>query len=127
LFVIQEQYPIQEVLYEKYTFHPKWGDWKWVIELDDMYSQILTHFFKAYENNILLTDIVSVHNCAFDKLGNLKYFDLDGIKYYDTRVEMINSEDYRNVMGILKEVDSHYIEKNNYSLLEKYERICNIC
>ena len=49
---------------------------------------------------------------------DLKYFDLDGIKHFNSKEEMLASEDYKNIMGILTEVDQHYIKKNNNSLLE---------
>ena len=67
----------------------------------------------AFFRNILLTDIFNVYNCAFDKMGNLKYFDLDGIKYYETKEEMINSEDYKNVIGIIGEIENYEKSFNN--------------
>ena len=106
LFVIQERCPSENVIYSKYNFYPKWDDWSWVTDLD-LKSVMLKHFYKALDNNILLTDIFNVYNCAFDKMGNLKYFDLDGIKLFDTKEEMVNSEDYKNVIGILEEVNKY--------------------
>ena len=47
----------------------------------------------------------SVYNCALDENGTLKFFDLDGIKYFETREEMLNSEDYKNEMGIVEEIN----------------------
>ena len=67
-------------------------------------TTMLSYFYKALDNNILLTDMFSVYNCALDKNGNLKYFDLDGIKYYESKEEMIKSEDYKNTIGIVKEI-----------------------
>ena len=99
----KERYSEESIIYNKYNFHPKWGDWNWVVDLD-LKSIMLKHFYKALDNNILLTDIFNVYNCAFDKMGNLKYFDLDGIKYYETKEEMVNSEDYKDVMGIVGEI-----------------------
>jgi len=72
---------------------------------------MLSHFNKALEHNILLTDIINPYNNALDKSGTLKYFDLDGIKTFDTRTEMINSEEYKNAIGILKEIET--IGNNN--------------
>lgn len=106
LYVIQERYSEESIIYNKHNFHPKWGDWNWVVDLD-LKSTMLKHFYKGLHNNILLTDIFNVYNCAFDKMGDLKYFDLDGIKYYETKEEMINSEDYKNVMGIIDEIENY--------------------
>ena len=69
-----------------------------------MDDKLKEHFFKSLEKNILLTDIVNVYNNVIDKNGNIKYFDLDGIKYYETKEEMINSEDYKNSIGIINEM-----------------------
>ena len=41
--------------------------------------------------------------------GDLKYLDLDGIKYYETKEEMISSEDYKNVMGIVGEIENNFV------------------
>ena len=112
LYVIQERYSEESIIYNKHNFHPKWGDWNWVVDLD-LKSIMLKHFYKALDNNILLTDIFNVYNCAFDKMGNLKYFDLDGIKYYKTKEEMINSEDYKNVIGIIGEIENYEKSFNN--------------
>ena len=68
-------------------------------------------FHKALDNNILLTDLFNVYNCAYDKDGVLKYFDLDGIRSFNSREDMIASEDYKNIIGILGEIDKHYLEK----------------
>ena len=68
-------------------------------------------FHKALDNNILLTDLFNVYNCAYDKNSVLKYFDLDGIQSFNSREDMIASEDYKNTMGILGEIDKHYLEK----------------
>ena len=103
LFVIQERCPSPNVLCSKYNLYPQADDWNWVVDLN-LKSIMLKHFYKALDNNILLTDIFNVYNCAFDKVDNLKYFDLDGIKLFDTKEEMINSEDYKNVMGIISEI-----------------------
>jgi hypothetical protein len=108
VIIVQEQLPKETVLHDKYQFHPKWGDWNWVIELG-LYSKILKHFNTALENNILLTDIFNVYNCAEDMNGDLKYLDLDGIKYYETKEEMISSEDYKNVMGIVGEIENNFV------------------
>jgi hypothetical protein len=107
VIIVQEQLPKETVLHDKYQFHPKWGDWNWVIELG-LYSKILKHFNTALENNILLTDIFNVYNCAEDMNGDLKYLDLDGIEYYETKEEMITSEDYKSCMGIINEVNMCY-------------------
>jgi hypothetical protein len=110
LFAIQERYEGDQVLCAKYDIYPDWEDWKWPVDIG-VYSQILEHFNAALEHNILLTDIVNVYNCALDDEGNLKYFDLDGIKLFDSREELLASEDYKNAMGILDEVNKHYLEK----------------
>jgi len=107
LFVVQERYPIESVLYEKYKFHPKWGDWNWVVDMG-FYTTMLKYFYKALDNNILLTDLFNVSNCAIDENGDLKYFDLDGIAYYETKEDMINSEDYKNSMGMVNELKIYY-------------------
>ena len=107
LFVVQERYPIESVLYEKYKFHPKWGDWNWVVDMG-FHTTMLKYFYKALDNNILLTDLFNVSNCAIDENGDLKYFDLDGIAYYETKEDMINSEDYKNSMGIVNELKIYY-------------------
>lgn len=117
LFVVQEKYEASQVLCSKYNIYPEWEDWKWPVDIG-VYPQILKHFKAALEHNILLTDIVNVYNCAIDENGDLKYFDLDGIKHFNSKEEMLASEDYKNIMGILTEVDQHYIKKNNNSLLE---------
>lgn len=118
LYAIQEKYPMGDVIFEKYKFHPIWGDWKWVVDLD-LYVKLLRHFTVAFENNILLTDLFNVYNCAIDKNGDIKYFDLDGIKHFNTHREMINSEEFINAIGILKEIDKHHIKKHNHSLLKE--------
>jgi hypothetical protein len=69
---------------------------------------LISHFNKAYENNILLTDIFSVYNCALDNEGNLKYIDVDGIKQYSSREEMIASKDHKHMMGILEQINIYY-------------------
>lgn len=104
LYVIQEKCPKENVICEKYNIYPQAGDWSWVVDLD-LKSVMLNHFYKALDNNILLTDMFNVYNCAFDKSGDLKYFDLDGIKYYESKEEMIKSEDYKNTLGIVKEIN----------------------
>jgi len=104
LYVIQERYSEESIIYNKYNFHPKWDNlfsWPSRLGLD---VKLKEHFFKALENNILLTDLINVYNNAIDKDGNIKYFDLDGIKYFETKEEMINSDDYKNSMGIIKEM-----------------------
>ena len=58
---------------------------------------------------ILLTDLFSVYNCAIDGNGDLKYFDLDGINYYESKEEMTNSVDYKNVMGIVGEIENNFV------------------
>ena len=104
LYVIQEKCPKENVICEKYNIYPQADDWSWVVDLD-LKSTMLKHFYKALDNNILLTDIINVYNSAIDESGNLKYFDLDGIKYYESKEEMIKSEDYKNTMGIINEVN----------------------
>tara|TARA_B000000475_G_scaffold271824_1_gene270694 strand:- start:1842 stop:3317 length:1476 start_codon:yes stop_codon:yes gene_type:complete len=104
LYVIQERYSEESIIYNKYNFHPKWDNlfsWPSNLGLD---VKLKEHFFKALENNILLTDLINVYNNAIDKDGNIKYFDLDGIKYFETKEEMINSDDYKNSIGIIKEI-----------------------
>jgi hypothetical protein len=68
---------------------------------------MLKHINTALDNNIVLTDIVNVYNCALDSNGDLKYFDLDGIKLFNSQEEMVASEDYKNIIGILREVGQH--------------------
>jgi len=106
LFIIQERYEASQVLCSKYNIYPKWDDWQWPVALE-VYPKMLSHFNKAIEHNILLTDIVNVYNCALDSNGDLKYFDLDGIKLFDTKEDMLNSEDYKNIMGIFSEVEKY--------------------
>ena len=104
MYVIQERYPENSIIYNKYNFHPKWDNlfsWPSNLGLD---VKLKEHFFKALENNILLTDLINVYNNAIDKDCNIKYFDLDGIKYFETKEEMINSDDYKNSIGIIKEI-----------------------
>jgi len=72
------------------------------------HTTMLNYFYKALDNNILLTDLFSVYNCAIDGNGDLKYFDLDGIAYYETKEDMMNSEDYKNSMGIVNELKIYY-------------------
>lgn len=110
LFVIQERCPSDNVLFTKFNFYPKWNDWSWVVKLN-LYSDMTKLFHKALDNNILLTDLFNVYNCAYDKDGVLKYFDLDGIRSFNSREDMIASEDYKNAIGILGEIDKHYLEK----------------
>ena len=74
---------------------------------------MLKHFNSALEHNIVLTDIVKVYNCAIDDKGDLKYFDLDGIKVYNSRKEMLDSEDYKNAVGIIAKVSYIYNKVNN--------------
>ena len=109
-FVIQERCPSDNVLFTKFNFYPKWNDWSWVVKLN-LYSDMTKLFHKALDNNILLTDLFNVYNCAYDKDGVLKYFDLDGIRSFNSREDMIASEDYKNAIGILGEIDKHYLEK----------------
>lgn len=111
LYVVQERYPIESVLYEKYNFHPKWGDWRWIVDMG-FDTTMLSYFYKALDNNILLTDMFSVYNCALDKNGELKYFDLDGIQNFETKEELLNSEEYKNCIGIIKEITNYKINKN---------------
>jgi hypothetical protein len=104
LYVIQERYSEESIIYNKYNFHPKWDNFfQWAVDLG-LDRQLKEYFFKALENNILLTDLINVYNNAIDKNGNIKYFDLDGIKYFETKEEMINSEDYKNSIGIIKDI-----------------------
>jgi len=117
LFVIQERFEGNTVLCSKYNLYPDWEDWKWPVDIN-VYPQMVKHFNAALEHNIVLTDIVKVYNCALDDSGNLKYFDLDGIKLYDSREEMIKSIDYKNAVGIIKEVDKYHKEKNGESLIK---------
>ena len=98
LFVIQERCPSENVIYSKYNFYPKWNDWSWVVKLN-LYPQMLKHINTALDNNI--------YNCALDSNGDLKYFDLDGIKLFNSQEEMVASEDYKNIIGILREVGQH--------------------
>ena len=80
--ILQEKYEASQVLCSKYNIYPEWEDWKWPVDIG-VYPQILKHFKAALEHNILLTDIVNVYNCAIDENGDLKYFDLDGIKHFN--------------------------------------------
>jgi hypothetical protein len=73
------------------------------------HTTMLNYFYKALDNNILLTDLFSVYNCAIDGNGDLKYFDLDGINYYESKEEMTNSVDYKNVMGIVGEIENNFV------------------
>lgn len=107
LYLIQERCPSEEVLVTKYQIWPSWNDWSWPANIDYVYEGIMRHFFKALENNIVLTDIVNVYNCALDKNKKFKYFDLDGIKYFKSKNEMENSLEYKNALGIIKEVQQH--------------------
>lgn len=105
LYVIQERHSEESIIYNKYNFHPKWDNlFQWPSNLG-LAVKLKEHFFKALEKNILLTDLINVYNNAIDKDGNIKYFDLDGIKYFETKEEMINSDDYKNTMGIINEVN----------------------
>lgn len=104
LFVVQEKCKKENVICEKYNIYPQVNDWSWPSALN-IHHKLLSHFNTALEHNILLTDIINVYNSAIDESGNLKYFDLDGIKYYESKEEMIKSEDYKNTMGIINEVN----------------------
>jgi len=106
LFVVQEKCKKENVICEKYNIYPQVNDWWWPVALD-IHHKLLSHFNTALEYNILLTDIINVYNSAIDESGNLKYFDLDGIKYYESKEEMIKSEDYKNIMGIFSEVEKY--------------------
>jgi len=108
LFIIQERYNEDDILYNRYNIHPKWGDWNWVVDLN-LYSDMVKHFNKALEHNIVLTDLFNVYNCAYNNNGDLKYFDLDGIKHFNSKEEMINSEEYKNAMGIFSEINKYNI------------------
>ena len=109
LYVIQERYPENSIIYNKYNFHPTWDDlFRWPVELN-LYPQLLSHLFTAFEHNIILTDIINVYNNAIDKDGNIKYFDLDGIKFYEENQQMVDSEEFENIMGIINEVDKFYV------------------
>ena len=108
LFIIQERCPSSNVLCSKYNLYPQWDDWSWINSLGLDYD-MLSYFTTALKFNIVLTDIFSVYNCAFDKNNELKYFDLDGIKHFDTRQEMLKSQDYKNAMGIFSEIDKYNI------------------
>ena len=111
LYAFQERYPVKNVIYEKYNFHPEWGNYDWITDMG-YYEVLINHFNRAYENNILLTDIFSVYNCAHDNDGKLKYVDLDGIKKFNSRKEMIDSKEHKNMMGILTEINKYYNKKN---------------
>tara|TARA_E500000318_G_scaffold87125_1_gene84000 strand:+ start:3458 stop:4924 length:1467 start_codon:yes stop_codon:yes gene_type:complete len=113
LFVVQEKLPEENILYNKYNFFPEWGDFKWVHDLG-ISSTLKEYFYIALEKNILLTDLINISNCAYDEKGNLKYFDLDGIKYFDTNEKMIQSEDYKNSTGIIKEIE-RFENVHNYN------------
>jgi len=106
LFVVQERCPSDNVLFTKFNFYPKWNDWSWVNSLN-LYTDMSKLFYTALDNNILLTDLFNVFNCAYDKDGSLKYFDLDGIRSFDSKEEMILSDEYKNTIGILNEVEKH--------------------
>lgn len=103
LFIIQERCASHNVLCTKYDLYPGWNDWSWIASCG-IEHHMLAHFYTALKHNIVLTDIFNVYNCAFDDNSGLKYFDLDGIKYFDTRQQMIKSQEYRNAMGIVKEI-----------------------
>ena len=107
LYIIQERCDSynDNVLCTKYDLYPDWGDWSWTAKYG-VDHHMLAHFFTALKHNIVLTDIFNVYNCAFDNSRDLKYFDLDGIKYFHTRQEMIKSQEYKNAMGIVKEVQA---------------------
>lgn len=111
LYVIQEKCPKENVICEKYNTYPQADDWSWPVKLG-LHNKIKSHFISALKHNILLTDIVSVYNCALDSKGTLTYFDLDGIKYFNSREELLKSKDYENAIGIIKEI-------------EKYENLSN--
>ena len=68
---------------------------------------MFSHFYKALDSNILLTDIFNVYNSAITDLGELKYFDLDGIKYFESKEEMLASIEYKNAIGIIKEIEQY--------------------
>ena len=102
LYVVQERIPTKNILHEKFNFHPKWGDFTWPVKYN-VGNQIKKHFYKALENNIILTDIVNAYNCAINQNDNLIYFDLDGIKKFDNKEQLIASEEYKNAIGILNE------------------------
>lgn len=122
LFVVQEKCPKENVICEKYNLYPQADDWSWVVTVDGLFQNLLELFFAALSNNIVLTDLVNVYNCAYDKNGKLKYFDLDGIKDYKYREEMLDSLAFKNTFNILKEVDKHYVEKHKHSLLKGFNR-----
>lgn len=112
LYIVQERYEGHQVLCAKYNLYPDWDDWEWPVRIN-VFPQMLKHFNAALEHNIVLTDIVKVYNCAIDDKGNLKYFDLDGIKVYNSRKEMLDSEDYKNAAGIIAKVSYIYNKVNN--------------
>lgn len=122
LYAVQEKIPEEDIIWKKYNVHPAWGDWKPYVRENTLYPIILKHFMNALDNNIVLTDIVSAYNTSFSDDGKVKYFDLDGIKYFDTRKEMTESIDFKNALGIIKEVDRHYTEKYNQSLIKGFDR-----
>lgn len=108
LCIIQERCPSSDVLCSKYNLYPQADDWSWPVKLG-LHNKIKSHFDSALKHNILLTDIVSVYNSAITVSGELKYFDLDGIKHFDSREEMLKSQDYKNAMGIFNEINKNNI------------------
>jgi hypothetical protein len=111
VYVIQEKCPKENVICEKYNIYPQADDWSWVGKLN-LYPEMSKLFYTALKHNILLTDLFNVSNCAYNNMGELKYFDLDGILMFNSEEEMIDSEDYKNAIGILKEVEKHYVNQN---------------
>lgn len=103
LYVIQEKCPKENTICEKYNLYPQAGDWSWINSYD-LKHQMLAHFYTALSYNIVLTDLFNVYNSAFDKNGKLKYFDLDGIAYFDSKHQMLKSQEYKHAMSLIEEL-----------------------
>jgi hypothetical protein len=114
VFAVQEL--ADQMVSGYYNFHPKLGDWSWVLNINSLFPKLVKMFNTACHYNIVLTDLINPYNISY-KEGIVKYFDLDGIKSFSSKEKMLNSQEYQNVYKILNKLDILWQKKYNYSIM----------
>lgn len=118
LYVIQERVSSDDLVNNKFNIGPiSTSGWTWMIE-HKIYPMILDLFFDMLQENLLLTDLISPYNLGLVD-GQLKYFDLDGMKLFDSKNELHNSLEFYNVYNTLLEIDELWLIKYGYSEMDK--------
>lgn len=116
LFVIQERIDDNLLIPNLYNIH---YNWNWMLE-NNIFNQMLEHFFNLIKHNILLCDCHSPFNWALNN-NDLIYLDLDGIQIFNNKNDLINSIEYVNMIKFLKKIDLCWYNKHGFSQLENFE------